>query len=110
MTKIGQKIKDVLTPGSKTEDTTYGTAGAGAGYGTTGTADTYGPTEPLGTGMQTTRTTEECTTCVPAQPVAGVEGGNVCGQEFFSKTEDRPVVREQVERILEHHPVEKVCE
>ena len=31
----------------------------------------------------------------------------VCGQEFFTKTEDRPVVKERVDYIKEHRPVEK---
>lgn len=34
----------------------------------------------------------------------------VCGQKVFTEVEDRPVVRERVERIVEHRPVEKqVC-
>jgi hypothetical protein len=34
----------------------------------------------------------------------------VCGQKTFTEVEDRPVVRERVERIVEHRPVEKqVC-
>jgi hypothetical protein len=31
----------------------------------------------------------------------------VCGQKTFTEVEDRPVVRERVERIMEHRPVEK---
>ena len=31
----------------------------------------------------------------------------VCGQEFFTKTEDRPVITERVDYIKEHRPVEK---
>jgi hypothetical protein len=31
----------------------------------------------------------------------------VCGQKTFTEVEDRPVVRERVERIVEHRPVEK---
>jgi hypothetical protein len=31
----------------------------------------------------------------------------VCGQKGFTEVEDRPVVRERVERIMEHRPVEK---
>jgi hypothetical protein len=34
-------------------------------------------------------------------------GGEVCGQKTFTEVEDRPVVRERVERIVEHRPVEK---
>lgn len=31
----------------------------------------------------------------------------VCGQKTFTEVEDRPVVRERVERVVEHRPVEK---
>jgi hypothetical protein len=31
----------------------------------------------------------------------------VCGQKTFTEVEDRPVVHERVERIMEHRPVEK---
>jgi hypothetical protein len=31
----------------------------------------------------------------------------VCGQEYYTKTEDRPIVKERVEYIKEHRPVEK---
>jgi hypothetical protein len=31
----------------------------------------------------------------------------VCGQKTFTEVENRPVVRERVERIVEHRPVEK---
>jgi hypothetical protein len=34
-------------------------------------------------------------------------GGEVCGQKTFTEVEDRPVVRERVERMVEHRPVEK---
>jgi hypothetical protein len=36
-----------------------------------------------------------------------VIGEEVCGQKTFTEVEDRPVVRERVERIVEHRPVEK---
>jgi len=37
-------------------------------------------------------------------------GEEVCGQKVFTEVEDRPIVKERVERILEHKPVEKqVC-
>ena len=35
------------------------------------------------------------------------QGANVCSQEYFTKTVDEPVVIESVERLKEHHPVEK---
>jgi hypothetical protein len=31
----------------------------------------------------------------------------VCGTKTFTEVEDRPIVKERVERILEHQPVEK---
>jgi hypothetical protein len=31
----------------------------------------------------------------------------VCGQKTFTEVEDRPVVKERVERYVEHNPVEK---
>lgn len=34
-------------------------------------------------------------------------GGEVCGQKTFTEVEDRPVVKERVETIVEHRPVEK---
>ena len=34
-------------------------------------------------------------------------GEEVCGQKTFTEVEDRPVMRERVERIVEHRPVEK---
>ena len=40
-----------------------------------------------------------------ATPTTGEAG--VCGQEYFTKTEDRPVVREQVTMVKEHRPVEQ---
>lgn len=73
--------------------------------------------ETMGMGT-TTRTSEMETERMAAMPATHttrrategvVEGerGAVCGQEYFTKTEDRPVVIERVERILEHRPVEK---
>lgn len=32
----------------------------------------------------------------------------VCASHKFTEIEDRPVVKERVERIIEHHPVEKM--
>jgi hypothetical protein len=34
-------------------------------------------------------------------------GAEICGQKTFTQVEDRPVIRERVERIVEHRPVEK---
>ena len=39
-----------------------------------------------------------------AHASSGVE---VCGRKTFTEVEDRPVVKERVERYVEHHPVEK---
>jgi hypothetical protein len=39
--------------------------------------------------------------------VTEARGEQVCGQKTFTEVEDRPVVRERVERIVEHRPVEK---
>ena len=36
----------------------------------------------------------------------GAEGAS-CGAQYFTKTEDRPVVKERVEYVQEHRPVEK---
>jgi hypothetical protein len=53
--------------------------------------------ERLSTGVTETHHTE-------------ARGEQVCGQKTFTEVEDRPVVRERVERIVEHRPVEKqVC-
>lgn len=34
-------------------------------------------------------------------------GEEVCGVKTFTEVEDRPIVKERVERVLEHRPVEK---
>ncbi|GAB4823970.1 hypothetical protein N2152v2_011016 [Parachlorella kessleri] len=96
------------TAGYETGATGYETGTTGAGYGSTTTAgyDTAGAgTGHLGT-HATTHTHQSAalgaasaTTTVPA-------GGAVLSQEYFTKTEDRPVVKERVERFKEHRPVE----
>ncbi|PRW59460.1 Calcium release-activated calcium channel isoform A [Chlorella sorokiniana] len=40
-------------------------------------------------------------------PVARQGEEVVCGQEFFTKVEDRPVIKERVTYVREHHPMEK---
>jgi hypothetical protein len=82
-------------------------ATTGAGYGTTekmgyetGTGATTG-TEYEGTrttGMGTTTGTTTTTT---------TERPAVCGAEYFTKVEDRPIVKERVTYVQEHRPVEK---
>jgi hypothetical protein len=39
--------------------------------------------------------------------VGGGMGEEVCGTKTFTEVEDRPIVKERVERVLEHRPVEK---
>ncbi|GBF99064.1 hypothetical protein Rsub_11835 [Raphidocelis subcapitata] len=36
-----------------------------------------------------------------------MRGTEVCGQQTFTQVEDRPIVKERVERVVEHRPVEK---
>jgi hypothetical protein len=72
----------------------YTTTGAGAGY-TTGDVRRE---ERAYTGTDTTTYGTQGTT-------AGE--GVVCGAEHFTKVEDRPVVKERVELVQEHRPVEK---
>jgi hypothetical protein len=71
--------------------------GTGAGYGTGEREYTTGVERGAYTGTE-----------------RGLEGGEVrqgeaavCGQEYFTKTEDRPIVKERVTYIKEHRPVEK---
>ena len=37
----------------------------------------------------------------------GERKGMVCGSKTYTTTEDRPVEKEVIERVIEHHPVEK---
>lgn len=75
-----EKVKNLahkMTPGHKHETEEHRTT---EGYGTQGTATT---TAGAGT-----------TQCVPG------------GEQKFSVVEDRPVVKERVEQVMEHRPVE----
>ncbi|KAI8469353.1 MAG: hypothetical protein J3K34DRAFT_522246 [Monoraphidium minutum] len=125
---LGQKIKDAVTPGSKqtdrhhnindpaynqtgtynqttgtTHETTYdrqregmGTpmgAGAGAGYGA-------GETGAVGAGHEERHESRREERHEEVDP-------NVCGRQTFVQVEDRPVLKERVERVVEHRPVEK---
>ncbi|KAI7842361.1 hypothetical protein COHA_004001 [Chlorella ohadii] len=87
-----EKIKEAFTGKSKEERATGYTKG---GTGATETETRVGTVE-VPVVQQTTRTT-------------GVAEGEaaVCAQEYFTKVEDRPVVKERVEMIKEHRPVEK---
>jgi hypothetical protein len=46
---------------------------------------------------------------VGAQPVLrqGIGEEVVCGRKEFTEVEDRPIVKERVTKVLEHHPVQK---
>jgi len=80
-----------------TERTSYGTTG------TTGTEAHTWTTQPTAYETTTATATGERGYTERAQVAKDV----VCGQEYFTKTEDRPVVKEVIETIREHHPVEK---
>ncbi|BDA49766.1 hypothetical protein COCOBI_14-3860 [Coccomyxa sp. Obi] len=47
------------------------------------------------------------TTGGAAQTGTGGRGGAVCDTKYYTTVEDRPVEKEIVERVVEHHPVEK---
>lgn len=75
----------------------YEMGAAGEGYGReTGETTAY---------VEQPAATTTTTTTTAAVPASGTEA--VCGQEYFTKTEDRPVVRERVTYLKEHRPVEK---
>lgn len=59
--------------------------------------------------METATTTTTTGRGAMKETGEGLETGEgaVCGQEYFTKTEDRPVVHEQVSYYKEHRPVEK---
>jgi hypothetical protein len=48
-------------------------------------------------------------TTASAQPVLrqGIREEVVCGRKEFTEVEDRPIVKERVTKVLEHHPVQK---
>ncbi|KAI8476321.1 MAG: hypothetical protein J3K34DRAFT_516731 [Monoraphidium minutum] len=48
----------------------------------------------------------EAVTGAPAGE-GGLSGGQVCGRREFTQVENRNVLKERVERVLEHRPVEK---
>jgi hypothetical protein len=74
-----------------------GTTGMGAGAGTEKVGYETGATAGTA-GYETTRTTGTTTTA---------ERPAVCGEEYFTKVEDRPIVKERVTYVQEHRPVEK---
>jgi hypothetical protein len=132
-----QKIKNALTPGhhapghrhdnyDNTATGTYGTT-AGTGYTDTGVnaqsagiagQPGYGYAETVvatnaaqGVGMQGAGYGAETAgyaagTGVGAVVHQGVEA-EICNRREYVEVEDRPVLKERVERIVEHQPVEK---
>lgn len=94
-------------------------AGTGGAYGTErapGTGGAYGTEGTYGEGAYGTQGTydrerrEGYETTTAAAPGAVVEGGGrpeMCGAETFTKVQDRPVVKERVQQVVEHRPVEK---
>jgi hypothetical protein len=44
---------------------------------------------------------------LPACLQATTTTGTSCDTQYFTKTEDRPIVKERVEYVQEHRPVEK---
>ncbi|PSC76003.1 cold-regulated 2 [Micractinium conductrix] len=130
------QVKDTLGVGDKGHPeqgtaergaTGYGTSGAGTQYaagqgtgysegGAYGTerayggemraTETYTAEAPAGV-QQTTTTTVPVAADVQQTATRATGEAAVCGQEYFTKVEDRPVVKERVELIQEHRPVEK---
>eukprot|EP00879_Flechtneria_rotunda_P000015 GHRR01000022.1.p1 GENE.GHRR01000022.1~~GHRR01000022.1.p1 ORF type:complete len:181 (+),score=65.17 GHRR01000022.1:209-751(+) len=118
-----QRIKEALKPGKHRHHDEHQTVGT-TGYGTTD----YGSNlehnsvassdsssglmgqQVVGTGtaeVPVVYTTPETNTV--GQHDRGIDRVNdeVCGQKTFTEVEDRPVVKERVERYVEHNPVEK---
>ncbi|PSC68395.1 Calcium release-activated calcium channel [Micractinium conductrix] len=74
-----------------------------AGLGATG----YGATATPAMASTEMRTSTQAVTASADVPVARQGQPEVCSQEYFTKVEDRPVIKERVTRVREHHPVEK---
>jgi hypothetical protein len=131
-----QKIKNALTPGhhnrhgetgyDNTATGTYGTT-AGTGYTDTGVGAQsagiagqpgYGYTETVvatnaaqpvgmqGAGYGAGTAGYAAGTGVGAVVHEGVEA-EICNRREYVEVEDRPILKERVERIVEHQPVEK---
>ncbi|DBA87102.1 TPA: hypothetical protein ACH3X2_005275 [Trebouxia sp. C0005] len=75
-------------------------AGVYRGGNTTGTT---------GTGTATGGATElRNTTGTAGTGVVSAERGEpICDQKYYTKVEDRPIVKEQITYVREHHPMEK---
>ncbi|KAK9836758.1 hypothetical protein WJX74_007534 [Apatococcus lobatus] len=79
--------------------------GSGAAPGATGTSGLAG-SGMAGAPVSASTTTTTAGSALPtAAPAAGATA--TCGRQYFTTTEDRPVVREEVQIIREHHPVQK---
>jgi len=120
MVGVTQKIKDALTPGHKHHADVTHTAGThtavtGAGIGGVPMQEHYthhnaAVRQDLGNVSTTSSDSSlsDANAVVTTTTVARAhEGGDVCGRREFVEVEDRPVVLERVERVVEHHPVEK---
>jgi hypothetical protein len=127
MAGIGQKIKNVLHPGQKhANDGVYTESGLGANH-TTGMAGAPMAGEMgthnrgIGGGMGGDLVTNSVSSSSSSDSDIGergmgiggagvahnVAGNTVCETRTFTEVEDRPIMRERVERIIEHRPVEK---
>ena len=123
---LGQKIKDALTPGRHAHDSQERVVGY---------ADTQGVGTALPGGLAADRTTpmyegvDRTTPMYEGGLQSGLAGATqstgmiqstaataatelrtgeeVCNQRTFVEVEDRPVMKERVERFVEHRPVEK---
>ncbi|KAL4448095.1 hypothetical protein ABPG75_005314 [Micractinium tetrahymenae] len=119
MAGIGQKVKEKLGLGAAKAEhaaeratghprTDYAAVGTDGGACGTGSYETRNATVDVPVVQQTTTTTAAVPVAVATEaPVAARGEEAVCSQEHFVKVEDRPVVKERVEQILEHRPVEK---
>lgn len=74
------------------------TGATGSGYGTSGS--TAGVTEGV-RGLNITNTSGY------GADTTRVEGNPICDTKYYTKVEDRPVVKEIKTYVREHHPVEK---
>ncbi|KAF8064589.1 hypothetical protein HT031_003390 [Scenedesmus sp. PABB004] len=105
---------DTVGATSYAGDTATGAAGGYAGD-TTSAAGGYaagdGAVErPVGVGVAEVPVVVTEQERVGAGAGARGAGEEVCGVKTFTEVEDRPVMKERVERVLEHRPVQKEYE
>jgi hypothetical protein len=64
---------------------------------------------PIGGGYSSSEHYQMHGTTASAQPGLrqGIGEEVVCGRKEFTEVEDRPIVKERVTKVLEHHPVQK---